>query len=345
MQTSPSPEPRQRVRRADRYHQPETQAAPDFPSFSTPSAQPVRPMPPAQPMPRVSPAPDGYMPQHTFQEPVPPRRSAPAAPAGYPPRPVRHPDAPLSQAYDVPQPAPIVRQPRAERPAPPRAETQPLPRWMTLCMVLLFILGLGLLAAQSLMDAYLATQAREREAAHQAVVAAHPLSWSQLILDYSEEYGLQPAFVAAIILNESSYRPQAQSGVGARGLMQLMEGTAKDIAKELAVPNYSFDLLWDAEVNIRFGCHYIAKLADMFGGDPVLVAAAYNAGYGNVRNWLASRDTSPDGRTIPIASIPFGDTKVYAGKVTQAYGVYDALYYHAFNPLSADSALAAASGV
>lgn len=321
METNPTPAPRHR--RADRYRQ-EDAALPQ----ATPQT-PVRAVPPPA-------RPAAHTQTPVFHEPPPQR------PEGIPaylrtksqsvPQPTRQPDAAVP---------PRTR--RAQPDAQTRTAPASLPRWMTACIVALCFACLGLFTAQSLMNAYLVTQQRARDDAHAALVSAHPLSYTQYIDYWADAYGLQPAYVASIILNESSYRANAQSGVGARGLMQLMEGTAGDIARELALSGYSFDLLWDAETNIRFGCHYLRKLADMFGGDPASVTAAYNAGYGNVRNWLASREVSLDGRSLPIDRIPFADTKLYAGRVTKAYGIYDALYYHAFNPLAADSAAPAAA--
>ena len=108
----------------------------------------------------------------------------------------------------------------------------------------------------------------EREAAYQRVVDAHPLPSDirTLIEQYAAENNLQPAFVASIVLNESSYRTDAESGVGARGLMQLMPETAQWIAGKLKLENYSFAMVYDAETNIRFGTWYLNYLAGLFQG-------------------------------------------------------------------------------
>lgn len=304
METNPTP---QRTRRADRYKQQ---------SGVVPSAELMaRAEEPAQAAPIV--------------------KAAPIAQAA--PRP-----ASVAQTAATPvhqQPAP-VRQRRAEQPAHASVEadepTARTPGWLTASLIVLLILLAALFAAEGLMRAYLTTQANDRAAAHQAQLDKHPLGYTAHIDRYAAEYGLQPAYVASIILNESSYRTRAESGVGARGLMQLMPDTAEWIAHKLNIADYSFDMLWDAETNIRFGCWYLRYLADLFGGDPVAVTAAYHAGQGTVSNWLADRAYSPDGRTLPLERMVDGPTKIYAGRVTQAYGIYDALYFNTFNPVAAD---------
>ena len=260
-------------------------------------------------------------------------REAEASFVPAPPAPVRHPRAAA--------PEPIRRSPRmqqepsekkrAEEKAAPR-----FPRWLSWALVISFFFCLSCVTAQALMSAYLTRQEQQRQEAHAALVAAHPLSYRASIEKYAAEYNLQPSFVAAIILNESSYRTGAESGVGARGLMQLMPATAEWIAGKLGVKNYSFDMLWDGDTNIRFGCWYLHYLSELFRGDPVCVISAYHAGQGQVSSWLSDPSISPDGVTMQVANMVEGPTKVYAGRVTKAYGIYDALYYHTFNPVSVD---------
>ena len=81
----------------------------------------------------------------------------------------------------------------------------------------------------------------------------------------------------------------------------------------------------------------------MFGGDPVCVTSAYHAGQGTVSNWLQNGQLQRGGGNAAIEAMPEGPTKTYAGRVTRAYGIYDALYYHAFNS-AADGAASAAPG-
>lgn len=208
----------------------------------------------------------------------------------------------------------------------------PVPRWILGAIMLVILLGLGCFTGRMLMDSYLYQQETAREEAFQKVVDAHPIQYLDLIQRYSMEYNLQPAFVASIILNESSYNTHAESSVGARGLMQLMPDTAQWIAHKLGLDSsYNAEQLWTAETNIRFGCWYLNYLSKQFSGDAVTVASAYHTGQGEVSGWLNNRTYAPDGRALSLTGMPDGPTKVYAGRVTRDYAIYDALYFKTFN--------------
>ncbi len=222
--------------------------------------------------------------------------------------------------------------PVMERPKAParRARSTPewrMPPWLTGCLTGMLLLVMALLAAQGLMQAYLKQRADEREAAYRRVVDSHPIYYKDLIEQYAAENNLKPAFVAAIILNESSFRTDAESSVGARGLMQLMPDTAEWIAGKLDMDYFHFDFMYDAEMNIRFGTWYLGYLSRLFRGDPVSVASAYHAGQGTVTRWLSDESKTRDGVSLNLDSLSDGPTKTYAGRVTQAYAIYEALYY------------------
>ena len=297
--------PIQRHRRAERYQQQD--AAPYAPA---PAADAPSPAPTYQRTPRSA------------------RAAAPAA-ADTPPA-TRLAPPPLFTQEDAP---PAMARPKRPAPVPEkrRKAGYRMPWWITACIIGLMFVSLALLAAQNMMQAYLTQRQQAREAAYQAVVDAHPMYYTDLIARYSEEYNLRPAFVTAIILNESSFRTDAESNVGARGLMQLMPDTAEWIAGKLDVSGYSFERMYDAESNIRFGTWYLNYLSKLFRGDPVAVACAYHAGQSTVASWLSDRSISPDGMTLPLENLPNGPTKTYAGRVTRDYGIYDALYFHVFN--------------
>lgn len=143
---------------------------------------------------------------------------------------------------------------------------------------------------------------------------------SQLIERYAKEYQVEPAMVSAIIARESHYDPYAESRVGARGLMQIMEDTGKWIAGKLGVKDYGYEHLFDPELNIRFGTWYLSYLSDHFQGNPVMVAAAYHAGMNNVNLWAMK--FADDERFLTIDQIPKDDTKDYVKKVMNAYALY-----------------------
>lgn len=159
----------------------------------------------------------------------------------------------------------------------------------------------------------------------QAQEAQYPMEYTTAIRKYSQEFGLAPAHVAAVILCESSYRPQAVSNVGAMGLMQIMPETGKWIAQKLDVEDvYTDDSLFDPETNIRFGCWFLSYLMEKYDGDMTRTTAAYHAGEGTVKKWLQEEENSPDG--VNLSSIPSSVTNNYVKKVLHAYEKYKPLY-------------------
>ncbi|MBE5768639.1 MAG: hypothetical protein E7333_03500 [Clostridiales bacterium] len=258
--------------------------------------------------------------------------------AGYLQPPTPAPMAPMSRQAETPPP--VMARPKYDRPAakprPEKAPAAPLPRWLIAAVVILGLLVLALLASQNMMLAYLKQQQDARESSHQELMYNYHLTqkgddmrvtYQDWIEQYAAEYNLKPAFMTAIIRNESSFRTDAESSVGARGLMQLMPDTAEWIAGKLDIHNFHFDMMYDAQTNIRFGAWYLGYLSRLFRGDPVLVACAYHAGQTQVTQWLSDRSLSPDGLTIPLNNLREGSTKTYAGRVTKAYAIYQAMLY------------------
>ncbi|MFY7777678.1 MAG: transglycosylase SLT domain-containing protein, partial [Elstera sp.] len=122
----------------------------------------------------------------------------------------------------------------------------------------------------------------------------------------------EPALVHAIIRQESNYSPTAVSKVGARGLMQLMPATAKQVAGRLGLSHTDGRLTAEPSYNIQLGQAYLATVLDQFNGDYALAIASYNAGPGRVRQWL--RDYGDPGTDIEgwltwIEQIPFSETR------------------------------------
>lgn len=204
-------------------------------------------------------------------------------------------------------------------------ERIPTPLRVVLIIICISIL---LTSAVGVTRSYLARlEERRRMEAEAAELAQHPLRYAGLIMQYSLSQKLDPALVSAVILCESSFNPQAESRVGARGLMQMMEDTAGWIAHKLDEDDasYSFDLLYDAETNIRFGTWYLGYLSRRFGGDATKIVCAYHAGQGNVDAWLANPKYSSDGVTLNV--IPMPDTAAYASRVLRARDVYRKYYF------------------
>lgn len=345
-----------RPRRSDRY---QAQAAPSAQEVQPVTQHPVQPTrgyppqsnsqnPPPSPVQQAmqprSAAPAWYQQQTGYYTQLPNQRP-PQLPA--PQMPVRQAQAPGTNPQVQNRRNAVHHAPSAVPTAPTGGITMAsaqreytnsnrLPVWLTWTIVGLCIVLLGLLAAHYLMQAYLTTRAEEWETARQNTLSyyhvvegenGNSITYQPLIERYAAEYNLRPAFVAAIIRNESSFRTDAESSVGARGLMQLMPDTAEWIAGKIGDSNYSFDHLYDAETNIRYGCWYLNYLSKLFRGDAVLVSSAYHAGQTTVTRWLSDKGISSDGVTIPVDKLPDGPTKQYAGRVTTSYGIYEALLY------------------
>ena len=159
----------------------------------------------------------------------------------------------------------------------------------------------------------------ERDA-HEALLERHEPRYVTYIQRWSDEYGIDPAFVKAVIYRESHYDARAISGAGARGLMQLMPYTVTWMEQKAGLSGYTDDSLFDPEINIRLGTRYLNYLSGLFDGDPILVVCAYHAGAGNVRSWLENH--SSDGKRLTLQEIPMNDTKTYAERVMQSYAIY-----------------------
>jgi soluble lytic murein transglycosylase len=136
---------------------------------------------------------------------------------------------------------------------------------------------------------------------------------------------VEHALLLAIVRTESAFDQEAISGAGARGLMQLMPGTAALIAKQQQLPYSADRLTSDGGYNLTLGSAYIAKLLDDFGGSYALAIAAYNAGPGRVRQWLGDYG-DPRGRQIAmvdwIEAIPFTETRLYVQRVLESVQIY-----------------------
>ena len=216
-----------------------------------------------------------------------------------------------------------------------RKSSWTVPAWLRISLISLSAVLIVSFTAQMLMNAYLVRRRETHEAEQSSIDAHYPLYYEDLIRRISSEYNLSPSLVASVILNESSFRPDVRSAVGARGLMQLMPDTAEWIAGKLKMDNYRDDLLNEPDINIRFGCWYLNYLSTLFNGNPLCVVCAYHAGQGEIAAWLANPLYSSDGLTLNMENLPEGPTKIYAGRVTRDYGIYQAKYFNQDHTVSA----------
>ena len=138
----------------------------------------------------------------------------------------------------------------------------------------------------------------------------------------------EKALILSIARQESNFDAAAQSGAGARGLMQLMPGTARGLAKATKQTYAEKRLTTDTAYNIRLGSAYLTSMLDTFDGSFVLTAAAYNAGPGRARQWIKQfgdpRDPHVDAIDW-IEQIPFNETRNYVKRVMENLMVYRAL--------------------
>ncbi|ALG89092.1 MULTISPECIES: lytic transglycosylase domain-containing protein [Actibacterium] len=133
--------------------------------------------------------------------------------------------------------------------------------------------------------------------------------------------------VLSIARRESEFNASVVSGAGARGLMQLMPGTARSVAHKLEIAYSSDALLTDPEYNARLGAAYLAELVEEFGDNYVLVAAGYNAGPSRARAWIAERgDPRSAGTDVIdwIEMIPYRETRNYVMRVMESLPIYRA---------------------
>ncbi len=135
-------------------------------------------------------------------------------------------------------------------------------------------------------------------------------------------------FIHAITRQESQFDRQAVSHAGARGMMQLMPGTAREVAGKLGMSYDASSLTADTNYNMMLGSTYFQQMLRFFGGSYPLAVAAYNAGPGNVNKWIkANGDPRSDGIDMIdwIEEIPIFETKNYVQRVLENAVVYDSL--------------------
>ncbi len=148
-----------------------------------------------------------------------------------------------------------------------------------------------------------------------------PLASQDDVVPQAEQAGIEPVWAYGILRAESAWMSDARSGADARGLMQLLPGTAELVAKRNGLNWGGGDTLYDPTVNITLGTRYLAQMAERYNGAPWLASAAYNAGPGRVDQWLAARGTlTPD---LFVATIPFKETREYVARVMAFSVIYD----------------------
>ncbi|MBA3911940.1 MAG: lytic transglycosylase [Rhodobacter sp.] len=144
------------------------------------------------------------------------------------------------------------------------------------------------------------------------------------------------ALALAIARRESEFDPGARSPADARGLMQVLPGTAKLMAGKLGVPHEVGKLLTDPAYNVTMGAAYLAEMADEFGSSIALIASGYNAGPGRPRRWIGEfgDPRRPDVDVVDwVETIPFSETRTYVMRVAEGVVIYRAKLKGAVGPV------------
>lgn len=166
---------------------------------------------------------------------------------------------------------------------------------------------------------YLASiNAAEAAGAPPAHELRYPTPYRETIAKYSKKFGLEPAFVYALIRRESRFMPKAISSAKARGLMQVLPSTAKIVARRHGYSRYRLSRLTRVDTNVIIGATYLRDLALRFGAHPAQVAAAYNAGPGRAAKWRRKFD---DTLTL-VENIPLRETRLYVKALLAARAHY-----------------------
>ena len=148
-----------------------------------------------------------------------------------------------------------------------------------------------------------------------------PLEYASLVEEQASSRNLDSAWVMGLMRSESAMAEDAISSAGARGLMQVMPGTARQLARQHSFRYTGHQQLMRAEDNIRFGTTYLRDLLDRFGNNEVLVSGAYNAGPHVVERWMTERQTEDP--AIWVETIPYFETRDYIPRVLAFSTIYD----------------------
>ncbi|MCI8637537.1 MAG: lytic transglycosylase domain-containing protein [Clostridia bacterium] len=153
----------------------------------------------------------------------------------------------------------------------------------------------------------------------------YPKAYQEPVLEYATKYGVDENLIFALIKAESNFDENAISNKEAIGLMQIMEETAKDVARknniELDTENLRDEILQSSK-NIEIGTCYLKTLLDRYENEEVALAA-YNAGIGTVDGWIEKGIIKKDGSDIE--NIPYKETNNYVRKILRDYEIYEQL--------------------
>jgi soluble lytic murein transglycosylase len=156
------------------------------------------------------------------------------------------------------------------------------------------------------------------------------LSWPPAYRDLIEEVipreaTIDPELVWAIMREESHYRPDARSSVGALGLLQLMPDTAAQLATEQGLESFATEDLFDPKTNIQLGSAYLTQLGSRFHGRMSAAIGSYNAGPSKVSAWLRGAGGRLED-DVWVEDIPYDQTRAYVKRVLRSLHAYKVFY-------------------
>jgi len=148
-----------------------------------------------------------------------------------------------------------------------------------------------------------------------------PMEYGAVVDSYARNRNLDPSWVMGLMRSESAMAEDALSSAGARGLMQVMPDTARQLAKRHNISYSGREQLMQAENNIDFGTAYLRDLLDRYGENPVLASGAYNAGPHAVDRWL--KTPKAEDPAIWVETLPYFETRDYIPRVLAFTTIYN----------------------
>lgn len=148
-----------------------------------------------------------------------------------------------------------------------------------------------------------------------------PLAHKKFIEKQATREKINPAWAFAVIRQESAFTQDARSSAGALGLMQLMPGTARQVARSLRIKRPKRRDLLKSNINIKLGVRYLRKLQQRFNGNSILATASYNAGPWRVKSWLPKEEAQS--ADLWIENVPFNETRKYLKRVLTYTIIYE----------------------
>jgi len=152
----------------------------------------------------------------------------------------------------------------------------------------------------------------------------YPFPYREMVVEEAKEVGVDPFLMAALIRQESAFQPAARSVANARGLMQVMPATGRELARSIGPRGLQTAKLYVPDVNLHLGAAYLEDMMGRYDGRLPLVLSAYNAGPHRATRWQRFPEVEDPVRFTE--RIPFRETRGYVKNVTRNYRVYQFLY-------------------